>query len=87
MFYVYVIKSLKDGKHYIGYTNDIERRLQDHQRGKNISVRGRGPFTLIYKEIYQNRFEAVKRERQIKNYKGGEAFKKLINPSHFDPVV
>jgi len=36
MFYVYILKSEKDGKLYIGYTNDLKRRLEEHNSGKNI---------------------------------------------------
>ncbi|MDO8488547.1 MAG: GIY-YIG nuclease family protein [Candidatus Omnitrophota bacterium] len=79
MYYVYVFRSLKDGKHYIGYTNNLERRLQDHNRGKSRSVRHRAPFELIYHEKCLTRLEAIRKERQIKSYKGGEAFRKLIN--------
>lgn len=79
MYYVYVIRSLKDNRNYIGYTNDLSRRLQEHNRGKSKSVKYRGPFELIYYEEYTSRVEAIHREKQIKNYKGGEAFKKLIN--------
>jgi len=78
MFYVYVIKSLKDNRNYIGYTGDLDRRLREHNKGKSKSVRNRGPFELIYSETYNTRQEAASREAQLKRYKGGEAFKKLI---------
>ena len=87
MFVVYVLKSLKDGRHYIGYTNDIGRRLSDHNRGESRSVRNRGPFEIIYKEVCRDEIFAKKRERQIKSYKGGDAFKKLIGRKVIDPVV
>ena len=77
MYDVYIIKN-KAGKYYIGYTRDIENRLKEHNRGKTKSLRGHGPFKLIYIETFSTRIEAVKRERQIKKYKGGEAFRRLI---------
>jgi putative endonuclease len=70
---------MKDGKHYIGYTNDIQRRLEEHNSGKNKSTRHRRPFKIIYKEQFFNLSEARQREREIKKYKGGNEFKKLIN--------
>ncbi len=79
MFFVYVLKSLKDGKHYIGSTDDIDRRLSQHNRGANTSTRNRRPFELIYSESYPTQEEAVAREYKLKRYKGGDAFKKLIN--------
>ena len=87
IFYVYILKSLKDGRHYTGYTKDLERRLNDHNRGKSRSVQKRGPFELVYKETFNSKEEAVDRERQIKNYKGGNAFKRLIEKNSVDPIV
>jgi len=79
LFYAYVLKSQKDGRHYIGSTNNIERRIKEHNNGKSQSVRNRGPFDLVFKEPFESRVEAVKRELQLKSYKGGEAFKRLIS--------
>lgn len=87
MYCVYVLKSLKDNKHYIGYTEDIKKRLEDHNRGKSPSVKNRGPFTLIYSEPVENKIEAIRRERQIKSFKGGEAFKKMLAQQNIDPIV
>jgi len=78
MFYVYILKSLRDEKYYIGHTKDLEQRIQDHNRGKSPSVKLRAPFVLIYQEDYPTRIEAIRRERQIKAYKGGNAFQKLV---------
>lgn len=87
MFYVYILKSLKDQGYYIGYTQDLDQRLKEHNRGKSKSVKARAPFKIVYKEKYSNKKEAINRERQIKKYKGGEAFKKLIYAANFDPIV
>jgi putative endonuclease len=76
-FYVYVLKSLKDGRYYIGSTSDLGRRLDDHSLGKTTSLRNRRPLRLVYKEEFPDRLSARRREKQIKSYKGGEAFKKL----------
>jgi len=78
MFYVYILKSLKDGRHYIGYTENLQKRLEEHNRGKSPSVKSRPPFVLVYQEAQPSRLQAMQRERQIKAYKGGNAFKKLI---------
>jgi len=77
MHYVYILKNLA-GRYYIGQTTDIRRRIEEHNHGKTKSIRSRGPFKLIYKESFDTRAEAIKRERQIKKYKGGNAFKRLI---------
>ena len=62
MYVVYVIKSLRDKKYYIGHTADIKKRLEEHNRGKNQSLKYRGPFQLIYLEEYSDRLAASRRE-------------------------
>jgi putative endonuclease len=79
MYYVYVIKSLKDQKYYIGSTSDVEKRLSFHNSGLQRSTKNRTPFILVYQENLMNKSDALKREKQIKAYKGGEAFKRLIH--------
>jgi putative endonuclease len=78
MHYVYIIRSVKDGKYYIGETSDIITRLNYHNSGKQRSTKSRIPFELVLSEEYMTREEALRREKQIKSWKGGEAFKRLI---------
>lgn len=78
MFIVYVLKSNTTGRHYIGSTNDLVRRLSEHNRGHTISTRQKGIWAVIYTEECNSLLEARRRERQIKSYKGGNGFKKLI---------
>lgn len=78
-WYTYILRSIKSGKHYIGSTNNIERRLQEHNSGKTKSTRNKGPWEIIYTtEKYKTKIDARKRELKIKSYKGGKAFKKLV---------
>ncbi|MEK7546814.1 MAG: GIY-YIG nuclease family protein [Patescibacteria group bacterium] len=79
MYLVYIIKSLKDGSHYIGSTSDLKSRLKRHNAGHSRFTRSRTPYKVVYAENFRTRARAVGREREIKAYKGGEAFKKLIN--------
>ena len=68
MSFVYVLKSLKNGKRYIGSTdfNPLER-LKKHNYGSNQFTKRNGPFELIYQEEYPNRTEARKRENFLKS--------------------
>ena len=77
--YVYILQSLRDNKYYIGETTDVNERLLFHNSGRQRSTKYRIPFKLILVEEYENRIQALARERQIKNWKGGMAFKKLIS--------
>jgi putative endonuclease len=49
-FYTYVLRSLKDGYAYVGYTNNLKKRLEEHQKGKSFATRPRQPLKLIYFE-------------------------------------
>ena len=68
MAFVYVLKSLKNGKRYIGSTNwTPEERLKKHNYGSNIFTKRNKPFELIYKEEYSDITEARKRENFLKS--------------------
>ncbi len=57
----------KDGSFYTGITNDMNRRLLQHENGNGARyTRGRGPFKVIYKALYNNQSDALKEERRIK---------------------
>jgi putative endonuclease len=78
MYHVYVLRIKKSGRYYIGQTQDLSKRLEKHARGKTKSMKNRGQFEVVYVEKYSSRAEAMKREKEIKRYKGGEAFRKLL---------
>ena len=80
-YYVYILQSLKDFKYYIGSTSDVEARLRFHNAGWQRSTRNRIPFHLVYVEELENKKDALKREKEIKGYKGGHSFKSLIQGS------
>ena len=79
MFYTYILKSKKHGRYYVGSTDNLTERLERHNGGRNKSTKSGIPWELTYFEKFTTRQEAYKREMEIKRYKGGEAFKKLIN--------
>ncbi|MDO8589920.1 MAG: GIY-YIG nuclease family protein [bacterium] len=78
MFATYILKSKTTNRYYIGYTSNVGKRIIYHNTGRNISTRSGIPWSLVYSESFETRAEAWKREHQIKSYKSGEAFKKLI---------
>ncbi|MHA2168848.1 MAG: GIY-YIG nuclease family protein [Candidatus Kariarchaeaceae archaeon] len=66
MFYVYMLQ-LSDGSLYTGYTKDLDVRLEQHTIGQGSKyVRSRLPFKLVYKEEFDSRSLAMRREIQIK---------------------
>ncbi|MEK7465611.1 MAG: GIY-YIG nuclease family protein [Patescibacteria group bacterium] len=66
MFFVYVLKSIKDDQWYTGSTNNLKRRIVEHNSGKSRSTKFRLPFTLIYYEAYISEKDAHKREHNLK---------------------
>jgi putative endonuclease len=78
MYSTYILKSLKKQWFYIGHTYNIKGRIKQHNSGQSKSTNPYKPFVLVYEEKYATKGEAFKREQQIKKYRHGEAFKKLI---------
>lgn len=70
MILVYVIKSQKNKFRYVGITDNLERRLLEHNSGKNTSTSFYKPFGLIYTESHQDYKEARKREKFLKSGQG-----------------
>ena len=81
MFYMYILKSDKDKDLYIGFTNDIEKRIEDHNSGKNISTRSRRPFKLLYYEAHISKEDALRRERYFKTAKGKTTLHQILRNS------
>ena len=74
-YYVYIIYSLSRDKYYIGQTENIEQRVTQHRTGKNM---GATDWEIKYKEKYDNRPDAVKREQQIKRKKSRNYIEYLL---------
>ncbi len=78
MFFVYILKSFRDNKRYIGHTNNIARRLSEHNNGECIATKNRRPFELLYYETVENKSKAMKRETFFKSGKGREYIEKVL---------
>lgn len=66
MFFVYILRSLKDKKLYFGFTNDLKRRIEEHNSGKSPATRPRMPLKLMYYEAYTSEEDAKRREHSLK---------------------
>ena len=76
-YYVYAIKSLNRTYIYVGLTNSVERRLEQHNKGQNRSTKAYKPFKLIYTETFKTRIEARNREIYLKSGIGKEFLKSI----------
>lgn len=77
MFFVYAIRSTKRNYTYVGLTNNLARRIAEHNDGKNKTTKPYGPFKLIYSESFKTRNEARVKEKNLKSGSGREYLKKL----------
>jgi putative endonuclease len=77
MFFVYILKSKKNGAYYIGYASNIKCRLAKHNSGTVLSAKNKGPWEVYYSEIFDDETSAIRRERQLKSWKSRKAIEKL----------
>ena len=76
--YVYILLSLKDDYFYDGYTNNLLKRLEKHNKGLVVVTKNRTPFILIFFEAYLNQKDALAREKYFKSGWGRSHLKKVL---------
>jgi putative endonuclease len=79
MYYVYVLRSVKDGKLYSGYSADLKKRLEYHNKGKVGVTKYRIPFMLIYYEAFLHQQDATSREKFFKTQWGRSFLKRALS--------
>lgn len=79
MYFVYVLKSKKDNRLYYGFTDNLERRMKQHNSCEVTSTKSRAPFELIYNEKVDDIINARKREKYFKSGFGRKYIKNKIN--------
>jgi putative endonuclease len=75
---LYILQSNTTRRFYVGSTNDLTRRMAEHQRGHNLATRGRGPWELVYQEEFESLLDARRREIEIKRWKSSRMIAALI---------
>ena len=83
-YYVYILKSEKDGMFYTGYTNNLKKRLSEHKAGKVHSTNNRLPIKLVYFEGCLNQQDATHREKYLKTTWGNRYIKSRLKNSEDD---
>ena len=79
MHTLYILQSTTTGRYYVGVTSDFTRRIEEHNRGKSLATRGRGPWEIVYTKEYDSGQEAKLWEYQIKQKKRRSYIEWLIN--------
>ena len=77
-YYVYVLRSLKDSKLYIGFTSNLRKRVVEHFSGESFATRDRLPFEMICYEAHRNKKDAFARERFFKTGWGRNYLKRVM---------
>jgi putative endonuclease len=82
MYFTYILQSESTGRYYVGSTDNLDRRVAQHNdpdyKGSKTTKRFKGPWKLVYTESSQTRAEAMSREREIKSWKSRKAIQDLI---------
>ena len=78
MFYTYVLISESDNKHYIGFTEDLAKRIEEHNNGLVDSTKNRRPLRLVYFEACLDRSKAIAREKYFKTGFGRRFIKQRV---------
>ena len=78
--FVYILQSIKNKKYYIGSTNNLRKTILEHNNGSGgLYTKLNGPWELVSFRKFSGISLARKEEKNLKSYKGGNAFKKIIN--------
>jgi len=80
-FWLYALYSLRDRQFYIGTTNHLVRRGEQHERGETISTADRRPLIMIYCEGHRSIIDARRREEYFKTTKGRTTLKQMLRHS------
>ena len=87
MYYVYILQSDKTGRLYIGHTDNLTRRIEEHNTGRGGKYTQQNkPWKLLYSEEQPNRSSAMKREIYLKSTKGSREKKRLAGISKINSI-
>ena len=78
MHYVYMLHSDRLGKYYVGRTENISKRLEDHNAGRSTYTKRGRPWALVYEESFEEKADAVAREKEIEKRKSRRYIEKLV---------
>ena len=81
MYHLYILQSESSGRYYVGQTAELEGRVAYHNANYSKALKNRGPWKLVYSEVYPTRAEAMRRERQIKGWKDRDLVAQLVRAS------
>ena len=78
MYYVYIIQSIDKLNWYIGYTNNLNMRLKQHNSGTSFHIKKHGSWGVVFYAVFQNKLKAIEFEKYLKSHSGRIFIKKRI---------
>ena len=76
MYYIYILRS--KNRFYTGSTNNLKRRVDEHNKGQNIATKPYVPWELVFYEAYLERFDAMRREKYLKTTQGRQTLRRML---------
>lgn len=77
-YYVCILQGIKNGNLYVGYTTNLRKRLEEHNRGLNLSTKAYIPWQLIHYEAYRNEKDVKRRKKYLKTSQGSRLLKRIL---------
>jgi putative endonuclease len=81
IFHVYILRSQSTGQFYVGQTENLTKRVFEHNNNRTPSIKNRGLWELVHAEAFDSRAEAMRRGRQIKKMKSRQWIERLVRAS------
>lgn len=78
MYYFYILRSLKNGSMYLGFSPDVKERLKSHNAGKNKATKPYIPYELIFYSGFINEKDAINSEQYFKSTAGWKRIHKML---------
>jgi putative endonuclease len=80
-YHMYILRSVSTSQYYVGHTENLRKRLQEHNNGRNHLTKGRGPWELFHAEEFPTRSEAFHREMEVKRLKSRKQIEQVARAS------
>jgi len=84
MYFLYILQSQKNGRYYIGSTNNLERRISEHNSGKTRSLKYIRPLNIVFKQEFSEALDAKRMEMKLKKFKNRSIIERIILEQKID---
>jgi putative endonuclease len=81
MYYFYILRSLKNGKLYLGFSPDLKARIKSHNKGENKATKPNIPYELIFYSAFKNEKDAINSEQYFKTTAGWKRLHRMLENS------